>query len=146
MKIVKPDTFLPFYILEKQQKPDKKLWWLQVRKEDVDDVDRLVALSHGKRETVQSPKDWEIIEELLKFFVTRWPREWEEFAKVIPQIKATRRTGGYSKSKEMMYLASLPPRFERLIKAVFPLQQFNKDFIYKLVNKFKVFKVGGENK
>jgi len=146
MKIVKPDTFLPFYILEKQQKPDKKLWWLQVTKKDVDDVDRLVALSHGNREIVQSPKDWEIMEELLKFFVTRWPREWEEFAKVIPQIKGTRRTGGYSKNKEMMYLASLPPRFERLIKAVFPLQQFNKDFIYKLVNKFKVFKVGGENK
>jgi len=146
MKIIKPDTFTPFYILEKQRHPDKKLWWLQVRQKDLDDVDKLVALSHGNRDTVQSPQDWDIIEELLKFFVTRWPREWEEFAKVIPQIKGTRRTGGYSKSKEMMYLASLPPRFERLIKAVFPLQQFNKDFIYKLVNKFKVFKVGGENK
>jgi hypothetical protein len=142
--IQKVDPYLPFYILEKQQHPEKKLWWLKVRQRDLDDVDRLVALSHGKREECNTPKDWEIMEALLDFFVNRWPSEWEQFAKTIPQIRATRRQGGYSQNKEMMYVASLPPRFERLIKAVFPLQSFNKDFIYKLITKFKVFKVGGE--
>jgi len=144
MSIIKPDSYTPFYILEKQQHPEKKLWWLKVRQRDLDDIDRLVALSHGHREECRSPKDWEIMEALLDFYVNRWPSEWEEFSKTIPQIRVTRRKGGYSQNKEIMYVASLPPRFERLIKAIFPLQSFNKDFIYKLVTKFKVFKVGGE--
>jgi hypothetical protein len=144
MKIIKPDPFIPIYKFEKTQHPEKKLWWLALRQKDVEDVDRLVGLSHGNRETVETPKDWAILEEVLKFFINRWPEEFKEFKEAVPQIKATRRRGGYTQNKEMMYLASLPPRFERLIKAVFPKQQFDKEFVYKLINRYKIFKVGGE--
>jgi len=144
MKIIKPDPFLAVYKYEKMEHPEKKLWWLAVKEKDVDDVDKLVELSHGNRETVERPQDWVILEELLKFFINRWPEEFTEFKKTVPQIRASRRKGGYTQNKEMMYLASLPPRFERLIKAVFPRQQFDKDFIYKLIRRYKVFSIGGE--
>jgi hypothetical protein len=143
-KIERVDPYLPFYVFEKQQNPQSKLWWVAVKQKDLDTIDKLVEISKGKRETVTSEKDWEIMAELLKFFENRWPEEFKEFKEVIPQIRATRRAGGYSKNKETMYLGALPPRFERLIKAIFPRQQFNKDFMYKLVNRYKLFKVGGE--
>lgn len=142
--IIKPDKYIPFYALEKQKDPKKKLWWLQVRRQDIDDVDNLVELAHGSRESIRSEQDWVVFDNLLKFYIMRWPREFEEFRKTVPQIRATRRSKGYSASKEMMYLASLPPRLERLIKIIFPLQKFNKDFIYKLIRKYKIFRIGGE--
>jgi len=143
MNIDTPDPFISIYAFEKHKNPEKKLWWVQVSKKDLEDVDRLVELSHGHRDVVSTQKDWTVVEELLKFYSARWPVEFDEFKKTIPQIKATRRKGGYSVSKEIKYVASFPPRFERLIKSVFPLQQFNKDFIYKFIRKFTLFKVGG---
>ena len=141
--IVKPDTFLLFYKLEKEQNPDSKLYWLAMRRKDIEDVDRLVELSHGNRENIKSAEDWKILEEVLAFFVRRWPEEFAQFKTTIPKIRASRKPGGYSDSKEMMYVASLPPRLERLIKSVFPHQQFNKTFIYKLISKYKIFRIGG---
>jgi hypothetical protein len=144
MKIIKPDSFLAYYAFEKKVNPQKKLWWMKVRRKDVEDIDSLVELSHN-RDSVETQKDWDVIEALLKFFIVRWPIEFAEFKKTVPQIRSTRRRGGYTENKEMMYLASLPPRFERLIKAVFPRQQFDKEFIYKLIRKYKIFSVGGES-
>jgi hypothetical protein len=143
MNILKTDSYLPAYVLEKKQNPDKKLWWLQVKRKDLEDVDRLVAISHGNRETVKTAQDWMVLEEILKFYISRWPNEFLEFRKTVPQIRATRRTGGYTKDKGIKYVASLPPRFENLIKIIFSLQVFDKTFVYKLINKFKIFKVGG---
>jgi hypothetical protein len=143
-KIVKPDSYLPFYILEKQQNPQKKMWWLALKQRDVDTIDHLVEISKGKRETVSSAKDWEIMDELLSFFIQRWPNEFNDFKESMELIRQSRLKGGYSRSGEIKYTASLPPRLERLIKAIFPLQQFNKEFIYKLINHYKIFKVGGE--
>lgn len=143
MKIIKLDPFLPLYEAEKLMNPSKKMWWIQVRKQDVEDIDRIVELSKGNRDTIKTESDWQVFNELLKFFIYRWPSEFEEFKKTIPQIRATRRDGGYSANKEMMYIASLPPKLERLIKTVFPAQQFNKNFIYKLISRYTIFRVGG---
>jgi hypothetical protein len=45
----------------------------------------------------------------------------------------------------MKYVGALPNRLERLIKVIFPYQHWNKEFVNKLVKRFKIFKVGGEN-
>jgi len=146
-KIYQTDPYLPFYTLEKSLNPKKKLYRMQVRRRDLNDIDRLLEISKGHRETVSTQADWEVLDEVLKFFVNRWPHEFKDFRDAMPQIRATRNRGGYSKNKETMYLGALPPRFERLIKTMFPLQQMgNKEFMYKLVNRYsKLFKVGGED-
>ena len=143
-RIEKADPYLPFYILEKETKPKNKLYWMAVKQDDLDTIDHLVELSSGKREEVRSQKDWEIMEELFNFFAKRWPNEYKDFKDAVPQIRSSRNRGGYSKSKEMVYMGALPPRFERLIKAIFPLQSFNKDFMYKLIKRMPLFKIGGE--
>ncbi len=143
--IIKPDPHLARYVFEKQQNPDRKLWWLAVKRRDLEDVDRLVEISHGNRESIKTSQDWQVLDELLKFFAYRWPTEFKDFIEAMPKIKESRNPGGYSKNKEMMYLAALPPRLEGLIKTLFPLQEFNKDFMYKLIRKYRIFRVGGKN-
>ena len=135
---------MDLYAFEKMQHPEQVMVLRAFKRKDVDDVERLVQISRGNREKVESESDWAVLTELVNFYVERWPDEWTEFHKSMPDIRGTRRGGGYSESKEMKYLAAIPLRLERLIKAVFPLNQFNKDFSNKFVRRFKVFKVGGE--
>lgn len=112
-------------------------------KRDVEDANYLVRISHGKRETVETTSDWEIISKLFEFWTRRWPNEWQDYAKSIIDIKATRaRKDGLSRTHEIKYVGALPPRFMRLIKAIFKLQQFDKKFVYGLTNRIKLMKVG----
>lgn len=124
--------------------PDAPLYYRAFKRGDVEAVDRLVELSHGHRDVVKTDEDWRVLEELIKFYVYRWPDEWKQFKATVPEIRETRRAGGYSQSKEIKYMGALPPRLERLIKRIFPMQQYDKKFTTKLFNKFTVFKVGGE--
>jgi hypothetical protein len=144
-KIAKVDPYLPHYVYEKQVNPASQLYWRQFHKEQVEQVDRIVEISRGNRDFVKTLKDWEIVEELVKFFATSWPNEFEEFKSMIPDIRGTRRDGGYSESKEIRYVGAFPVRLGRLIKAVFVEQQFDKKFVNRFVKKFPLFKVGGEN-
>ena len=142
--IVIPDQYEPFYIHEKITNPNAKLYWAQFKRGDVEAVDHLVRLSHGKRETVSSQNDWKVLEDVFEYFARRWPHEYKDFKDAIPQIRESRNAGGYSKSKEIMHLGSLPPRFEKFIKAIFPLQKMNKEFMYKLVKRFPLFRIAKE--
>lgn len=112
-------------------------------KKDVDDVNYLVRISRGKRDVVSGDKDWAVVAKLFEFWTRRWPNEWQEFGKTIIDIRATRaRKDGKSKTGEIKYLGALPPRFIRLIKAIFPLQQFDKKFVYELTKRIKIVRVG----
>lgn len=143
-KIIKPDPYLSAYVYEKQTNPSAPIVWRQFEKSAVEDVDHLVELAQGSRQTVTTDKDWQVVEEILKFYYRRWPYEYNEFVNSVKEIRETRKKSGYSSSKEILYVGALPPRFERIVKTIFPLQQFNKKFIWKMVRKFKIFKVGGE--
>ena len=142
--IVIPDQYEPFYIHEKITNPNAKLYWAQFKRGDVEAVDHLVRLSHGKRERCLTESDWTVLENVFDFFTKRWPKEYQEFKNTIPDIRSTRRAGGLSESGGIKYLAALPPKLERLIKVVFPMQQFDKRFMDKLIRRFRLIKVGGE--
>lgn len=137
------DKYIPLYTYEKTQHPDKKMVWREYRKKDIIDVDAIIELA-GNRETVKTEKDWVIVERLLLFFKERWPNEFIEFRSAIPSIRKTRNSRGYSKSKEIMYVGAMPQRFMRLLKVIFPYQQFDKKFINKLVKRIPLFRVAGE--
>ena len=109
------------------------------------DVDKLLELSHGNRDVVKTEKDWEVVFALLRFFHDRWPDEFNDFKSQIPDIRGSRRAGGKSAEGNLMYVGALPPRFIRLIRTIFPLQQFDKKFIWKIVKKIPLFKVAGVN-
>lgn len=137
------DPYLAHYVFEKSKDPDAPIVWRRFEKRLVDQVDHLVELSRGNRDSIKTEDDWKVLGEILKFFANEWPHEFEQFKSTIPDIRATRRDGGMSSTKEIKYVAALPPRFEKLIKAVFPFQSFDKKFIYRLIRRFPVFRVGG---
>jgi hypothetical protein len=139
--VLTTDKYVPLYVYEKQTNPSRSLVWRAYSKNVVDDVDRILDIAHGVREEVKTLNDWDIVIELLKFFARRWPGEFSEFKGQIDLIRKTRKSGAKSQSKEIMYVGALPFRFERLIKTIFPCQQFNKEFVYKLVKKISLFKV-----
>jgi hypothetical protein len=142
--IIKPDQHLATYIYEKQTNPDAQIVLRQYQREVVEMVDSIVELAHGERDFVKSENDWKVFEELLIFWMKQWPEEYIEFKDAIKDIRETRGTGGYSKSKEIKYVGALPSqRFMKMVKAIFPAQQWDKKFTQKFVNRFPLFKVGG---
>jgi len=144
MRIVKPDPFIAQYVYEKQTHPEKTLVWRQFKEEDVQAIDKIVELSHGERTEIKSQKDWEIFTELLGFYQKRWPEEFIQFIETIKEIRSSRKRSAYSDSKEILYVGSIPLRFMKIIKAIFPDQQFNKKFIWNMVRRFPIFKVTKE--
>lgn len=113
-----------------------------VNKKDLEATDYLIKISGG-RQAVTTDNDWVIISKIFEFWTRRWPEEWQEFGMAIKDIKETRlRTDGMSESRDTKYVGALPPRFMKLIKAVFPFQQFDKKFVYELTRRIKIIKVG----
>jgi len=143
MNIIKPDPYMEFYATHKALHPEQPMVLRAFRKQDVEEVDALLALSRGNREAVKTDSDWQVLNELIVFYIRRWPSEWMEFRKTMPGIRQTRGSGGYSASREIRYVASIPLRLERLIKAIFPKNQFSKKFTSEFIRRYKAFQVGG---
>lgn len=144
MNIQKPDQHLASYILEKQMNPDTRLVLRAFEREVVETVDAIVELAHGERDFIKTESDWKVFEELLKFWIKQWPQEYIEFKETIRDLRETRNDGGYSESKELKYVGALPSqRFMKMVKAIFPAQQWDKKFISKFIKRFPLFKVGG---
>jgi len=138
------DPYMSHYVYEKTVDPKAPIVWKQYQKRLVDRTNRIIELAHGERDTVKSQSDWTVVEELLNFWADEYPLEYGEFRKTIPEIRGSRNAGGYSSSGEIKYLGALPPRFVKMIKVIFPFQQFDKAFMYKLIKRFPMFKIGGE--
>lgn len=142
-KILRSDPYMEFYAAHKQVHPEDTIMLRQFRKADVDAVDRLVERSRG-RDMVKTADDWELLNEVIAFYTQRWPHEWEEFKNTMLDIRGTRGKGGYSESRDTVYLAAIPLRLERLIKSIFPQNQWNKQFANKFAKRFsRGFKVAG---
>jgi hypothetical protein len=146
MTIQTVDPYLPHYIYEKMQDPTTPIVWRQYSKKMVDAVDHIVELSRGKRETIKTSEDWKILTELVNFWADFWPSEFKEFRSQIIDIRQSRaRRDGYSAQKGkggVRYLAAMPPRLMKLIKSIFPFQQFDRIFMDKLNKNIPIFKVG----
>lgn len=112
------------------------------RKHDVESVD-LILKRAGPRMAVETESDWQIVEMLVNFYSVRFAAEFRGFKSDVIDLRETRGNGGKSKDKEILYLASFPPRLLRMLKIIFPFQQYDKKFMYKFVRKFPTFKVGG---
>lgn len=116
--------------------------YIPMRKQDIQAIDYLIKISKGK-EKVRSDKDWVILSKVFEWWTRRWPEEWQDFAETIELIKETRlNKSGMSGSGEIKYVGALPPRFERILKTIFPLQEFDKKFVNKLAKKIKITQVG----
>lgn len=145
MDIQTIDSYLPVYEFQKTQEKDFKYQMVPMIKRDVDDADYLTKISQG-RDDVVTASDWAVVAKVFEFWTRRWPYEWKEFAESVKDIKDTRaRKDGYSRDQGrsgVRYLAALPPRFERLLKATFPNLTWTRDFVDKLIRNIQIVQVG----
>ncbi len=116
------------------------------RKADVEAVNYLVKISQGSRDFVTSAKDWGIVSKIFEFWTRRWPEEWLEYRSQIEAIRGTRaRKDGYSKELGrggIRYIGALPVRLMKMIKVIFPLQQWDKSFSNKFASNIQISRVG----
>lgn len=145
MSILKPDPYEDFYAAHKQVHPDDRLEVRAFNRRLVEQVDAIVELAHGERDFISSESDWQIAEKLVDFWAREWPQEFAEFKSAIPEIRESKRDGGYSETGEIQHVGSMPGRLMSLIKAIYPLQQWDKKFTTKFMKRFKLFKVAGES-
>lgn len=138
-----PDPLLSAYVYEKMTDPNANIVWKQYEKRLVDRTNRIIELAHGERDVVKSQSDWDVVGELLNFWYEEYPNEYQEFRGSITEIRRSRNADGYSSSREIKFVGALPPRFMKMIKVIFPFQQFDKSFVNKLVKRIPMLKVGG---
>lgn len=111
----------------------------------VEAVDYLLKIS-GPRNDVVTANDWMVVGKIIEFWCRTFPGEWNSFQGTIKDIRGTRaRKDGYSKDKGRAgtrYLAAIPPRLMKMIKIIFPQQQWDREFTDKFVKNFKFSQVG----
>ena len=142
MNLVTPDPYRSVYDYKSMEEPGFAYGFVPIEKWKVDSINGIIKELSGT-DVVKTERDWNAVAQLVVFFIRTFPEEWKQFRDTIPDIRETRREGGYSRSKEIKYVGALPFRLERMIKICFPYQQFNKEFVYKFVKRFKIFQVGG---
>lgn len=129
----------------KKQKVDLTVDYRAVPRSDLEAVDRLINIAPNATD-IKSERDWMIVGKIFEFWSRRWPEEWQAYVESMDLIKQTRLNAqGYSKSREIRYVGALPLRLERIIKVIFPFQQFDKNFVYELTKRIKITKVGERN-
>jgi hypothetical protein len=137
------DPYISHYVYEKMTDPTANIVWKQYEKRLVDKTNRIIELAHGERDAIKSQSDWAVVGELLKFWYEEYPMEYQEFKSSVLDARRSRNADGYSSTREIKFVGAIPPRFMKMIKVIFPFQQFDKAFVNKLVKRFPMFKVGG---
>ena len=141
--LVVPDQFQSLYDFQESIDPSFNYHLVQMKKADVKAVDYLLE-QVGFRNAVTTHEDWQALEKVLSFYWKQWPEDAKQFKDAIPGIRSSKGAGGYSQSRETRHVGSIPDRLMRLIKIVFPDQQWDKEFSNKFVRRYKIFDVGGQ--
>ena len=96
---------------------------------------------------------WEVIEEVIKVWITLKPSRWESELVHLRDTKETRKATtvgskkfrGVSKSKgsTLAYIADIPSDVLKMIRILYPAEKlpFNKPFFRKFARKFPAFSV-----
>lgn len=140
-----PKIFIPDEFEENMKVQGIGYQMVPMLKADVDAADYLLRIS-GTRSKVETSDDWMIIAKLFEFYTRKWPYEWANFVKSIKDIRSTRaRKDGFSKehgTEGTRYIASVPLYLMKLIKIIFPEQQWDREFTQKFVDNIKITRVG----
>jgi hypothetical protein len=121
-----------------------QFYYVEVPRRKVQIIDALVELSKNSSTSIQTNKDWEIVEKLFEFFKTEFPEDYQHFLIGIAQIKRDHNYGkAFIKEGESMvqHQMEIPEKFAELIYAIFPDQKFDRDFVRGLARTLPILKV-----
>lgn len=119
--------------------------WQQALSEAVVKVSQGVG---GDFQQIETQRDWQVVEELLKIYAHFFPVQYREYLKNNKALLAnqknqfglledpTTKKGGLISARQ---LGTWPFELETLIRVVWPDQKFTKKFNEKFFKKFKAF-------
>lgn len=123
--------------------------WRVVSREDYSALEGLEKKYReaGRPKKVDTAAAWQFVEDLTRFWISRWPQEFRRFKEEVKEIQETRSTpyGGANPHKEssqtLRYLSVMPMRIQRLLRVYFPEQKFDKKFMREWTRRFELFRV-----
>jgi hypothetical protein len=122
----------------------EQFYYVEVPRRKVQIIDALVELSKNSSTSIQTDKDWEIVEKLFDFFKVEFPEDYAYFLQGIAQIRSNYNHGkAFIKegSGMMQHQMEIPEKFAELIYAIFPDQKFDRDFVRGLAKTLPILKV-----
>jgi hypothetical protein len=119
--------------------------YVPFEKEIVGFTDKLIEIAHrnGSQDSVTHETDWKTIEFMYKGFKILYPKSARDFEKIMQMTRtATRFNKGISTegSAKLQYMMEIPAPFYRMMKVIFPLQEWDRKFVNKFVSHFPMLK------
>lgn len=122
----------------------EQFYYVEVPRRKVQIIDMLVELAKNSGTTIETQKDWEIVEKLFEFFKVEFPEDYAYFLQGIAMMKSNYNHGkAFVKEGDGMvqHQLEIPEKFAELIYAIFPDQKFDKDFVRGLAKTLPILKV-----
>lgn len=124
-----------------------QFYYVEVPRKKVEIVDRLVELAKNSGKTIETEKDWEIVEKLFVFFKHEFPEAYADYLQSIQHFRRQHNFGNaIVKDGEGMiqHQLEIPEKFAELIWAIFPDQKFDRDFVRGLSKTLPILKVASK--
>ena len=124
-----------------------QFYYVEVPRKKVEIVDKLVELSKNSGTTIESEKDWEIVEKLFDFFKVEFPEAYNDYLQSIAILRSQHNYGNaiVKEGEAMMqHQLEIPEKFAELIWAIFPDQKFDRDFVRGLSKTLPILKVASK--
>jgi hypothetical protein len=110
-------------------------------------VDKIIELvkQRGYPPTVQSDKDWEIVEFIWHIFSTLYPNHYNDFVKKQKEMKGNQKNKFASNREkggaQVRHLVEIPEPFYKLIHAAYPQQKVqDKKFALEMGKRLPLFR------
>jgi hypothetical protein len=124
-----------------------QIYYVEVPRKKVELIDKLVELSKNSGTTIETEKDWEIVEKLFDFFKSEFPEAYSEYLVSISHLRS-QHSYGNAIIKEgdsmLQHQLEIPEKFAELIYAIFPDQKFDRDFVRGLSRTLPILRVASK--
>lgn len=121
-----------------------QFYYVEVPRRKVELIDKLVELSKNSGTTIETEKDWEIVEKLFEFFKAEFPEDYSYYLQSIAMLRSQHNYGkAFIKQGDAMiqHQLEIPEKFAEMIYAIFPDQKFDRDFVRGLSKTLPILKV-----
>jgi hypothetical protein len=119
--------------------------WFKREVVEATDAIVLAAKKNGSKEMVQTSRDWETMETIIRVWSILYPEDYRRFQKSQKIIRDNLRNDNASgKDKggaRIQHKMEMTPKLMNMITAIFPMQKWDTKFIAKFTSKLPMFKI-----
>lgn len=106
-----------------------------------------IAKKNGSKDYVQTSADWATIREVFNLYAKMYPQHFAEFAKGIREFRKVEYDHGIGgdKGARIQHVLEVPEKFHAMLKAIFPMQKWDRKFTLRLAKECPALKPIDDN-